>query len=319
VACGIVAGFCGSTAAQAPATPPAAAPGAAAGTTAPAQTPSTPAATEAPAPETAPPAGEAAAPAEATVEDDAVRRRARIAAVIARGRAQRAAAAARVEGPAKEREPEQVHGDAGAAFALGLSVEAPWYTDPGYDVFAEDDVARRPGVWLGYDIVSLRTDTIAALELGWGTESEEETGISNAVETSLESHAFHGGVQVRWVPFDFLQPHVRLAGGVSVVHAELATHSPAQTFEDDGILPFGSAGLGVMLRTPTRLFEDRKGQLASLSFGLLVEGGYTLSAPLSLKLDGRGPRDRDIALAEADLGELDRSGPYLRFSLVGRM
>jgi hypothetical protein len=200
-----------------------------------------------------------------------------------------------------------------------LSVEAPWYTDPGYDAFAEDDVARKPGVWLGYDIFSLRTDTIAALELGWGTETDEENGVLGSISTTLESHAFHGGLQVRWVPIDFLQPHARLAGGVSVVHVDFDTSSPQQHFEDDGILPFGSAGLGLTLRTPTRLFEDRKGQLASLSFGLMVEGGYTLSAPLEPKLDGKGPRQTDIALSEASLGQLDRSGPYLRFSLVGRM
>ena len=92
-----------------------------------------------------------------------------------------------------------------------------------------------------------------------------------------------------------------------------------QHFEDDGIAPFGSAGLGLTLRTPTRTFEDRRGNLASLSFGLMIEGGYTLSAPLDFKLDGPGPRKSDITLSEADLGELDRSGPYVRVSLVGRM
>jgi hypothetical protein len=100
---------------------------------------------------------------------------------------------------------------------------------------------------------------------------------------------------------------------------QLQTNAPEQTFEDSGFAPFGSLGLGFTLRTPTRMFETHRGQLASLSLGLMVEAGYTLSAPLALSLhDDDAEDDGDIALTDAELGELQRSGPYLRFSLVTR-
>jgi hypothetical protein len=50
----------------------------------------------------------------------------------------------------------------------------------------------------------------------------------------------------------------------------------------------------------------------------MLEGGYTLAAPVEMKLDGRGPGERDIALTEVGLGELSRSGPYARLSWVVR-
>jgi hypothetical protein len=53
--------------------------------------------------------------------------------------------------------------------------------------------------------------------------------------------------------------------------------------------------------------------------GLLFEGGFTVVAPLSVDLQGYGPEAGDgIGLREADLGELSRSGPFFRTSLVGR-
>ena len=48
-----------------------------------------------------------------------------------------------------------VHGDAGAPFAVGFSVDAVFYHDKGYDLFANDDVTPRFGLWAGYDVLKL--------------------------------------------------------------------------------------------------------------------------------------------------------------------
>jgi hypothetical protein len=66
------------------------------------------------------------------------------------------------------------------------------------------------------------------------------------------------------------------------------------------------------------MFETRRGEMAPLSVGVMVEGGYTLAAPLEMKVNGSGPDDRDIALIESDIHDLDRSGPFMRMSLVVR-
>jgi hypothetical protein len=216
----------------------------------------------------------------------------------------------------------RVYGDAGAAFALGLSIETPWYLDGSYDVFADDDVALRLGLWVGYDVASLSDELIAAVELGWGHETDE-AHVLGVASSELSAHVVHAGATVRWVPIDWLQPQLRLAAGTAIVDTRLIAgdtfHDGAEGVFEDLIAPFASAGLGVLLRSPTRAFENQRGRHASLSFGLLVEGGYSLAAPVDVELAGPKPSARGIPIAEPALGELDRSGPYIRVSLVGRL
>jgi hypothetical protein len=276
------------------------------------------------APTAVPAAAPNAAPAAPAVDDDPAVRAARIARERAGMEAMLARARAEYQHRAQteEREPAPVYGDAGAAFAFGISFDAPWYTDPGYDVYAENDAASRFGLWLGYDVASLSDDAVAALEIGWGTESEEGDALQVA-STTLTTHVAYLGATVRWVPIDWLQPHLRLAGGAAIIDAQLVArdtfHDGAGGVFEDMISPYGSAGLGFTLRTATRTFEDRRGRLASLSFGLMFEGGYTLATPVDVKLEGPKPSTRNIPVAEPELGELERSGPYIRVSLVGRL
>jgi hypothetical protein len=217
----------------------------------------------------------------------------------------------------RPKEEPVVHGDAGAAIAIGACLEQIWYPDASYDLFATDNVTPRFGLWLGHDLLSLRADVILAAEIGWGYENENKSafGGEDALDTKLRTHTFDGGVRVRWVPIDFLQPHVRVAGGLGWVRANLAIDNGRVGSESDELLPFVSAGLGFLLRTPTRAFENRRGDLASLSLGIMVEGGYTQAAGLDVSF--RAKRDeRAIDLVEPDLGTLERSGPYLRTSFV---
>jgi hypothetical protein len=237
------------------------------------------------------------------------------------------ARAVQAEKRAQEPEPAEVDGDAGAPFAIAVSLDSSFYPDPSYDVYGNDDVDTRIGVWLAYDVAMLRTDTVVAIELGYGTESAE-ANVLGGISSELSTHAAHLGAQLRWMPLAVLQPHARLAAGAAFLDARLLV--PGGPYEDgssglfDGELfdslvsPFASLGLGATLRTPTRLFEDERGNLASLSAGIMLEAGYTLAGPVDVALDGPGPDDQAIALREPGLGELKRSGPYLRGSFVIR-
>jgi hypothetical protein len=222
---------------------------------------------------------------------------------------------ARVDSDERRQAAPTVRGDAGAPFGIGVSVEVPWNTDPSYDVFSDDDVTTRVGLFAAYDLLSIGRDVVAAAELGWAYDGEESSIFAGNVQTELEQHFFHGGVYVRYVLVDWLQPQLRLQGGISTVDLELLAE---RRFEQDEITPFGKIGAGVMLRTPTRLFEDERGRLAALSLGVLIEGGYGIASPVEVVLDGPGPGAMDIALEEAQLGELKRSGPFVRTSLVAR-
>jgi hypothetical protein len=210
----------------------------------------------------------------------------------------------------------RVYGDAGAPIAINFNLDSVFYDDAGYDLFAQDDVTPRFGVSIGYDLVAFADDLFLAPELGWGYESEDEHSVFGSVGTELTSHTFYAGASLRYVLLPWLQPQARLAAGVSVLDVE-ATATGEAADRDRAWSPFASLGAGVLLRTPTRTFENREGRFASLSLGLLIEGGYALRSGASFELDGASNKNA-IPITPASLGELSLSGPYVRTSIVTR-
>jgi hypothetical protein len=330
------------SAAPAPAATPASAP-AETPATAPAQTPAPAAAAQpAPAPEPAPsttaaPDASAAPDATAPAAQDAAlseterqRReadRSRIRLLLARARAERAvleqqAAQPNANAPAAQPEPRREPtpyrpGDAGAAIGVGLSLELPWHTGASFDLFSPDDVGERFGMWATHDLLALGPRAVLAAGLGFDVESLESKNLfAGALDTELNATVLYATGQARYALTDWLQPHARLSLGAQLIETEMSLNGTS--YENDAEVPYGSLGAGITLRTPDRTFESRHNALASLSFGLMIEGGYTLAAPVEMSIDGPGPEDREIALIEPGLADLDRSGPYLRFSLVTR-
>jgi hypothetical protein len=311
-----------TTPAAAPAAP-APAPAAPAAAPADAQSPAPAATPAAPAPEIAAPATPAPAADDLTAAQQREagraqldRERVRIATELAQRRAEQQSFFATHPEATEEPPAPTQHGDAGAPFAIGASYEQPWYKDSGYNLFADDDVGHRFGVWASYDVAALRDDTFLALEAGFGTEHAEDSGLfGGALDTELSTKTVNAGAQLRWVPVSWLQPHMRLAGGLAIVNMSVDAR---QSFKDDGLSPFGSLGAGFTLRTPTRLFEDKSGKLAALSVGLMLEGGYTLARPLDFDFSGPTRSSQAIRISDAKAGRLDRSGPYARASIVVR-
>jgi hypothetical protein len=239
---------------------------------------------------------------------------------VMRARARQRARESRVFGDGGDQPPpRRVHGDAGAPFAIGADLESGWYTDRGYDLFSHDDVAPRGGIWGAYDVAMLNPSVVSAIEAGWTMERAADSSLLGGdLATSLRTDAFYAGLQTRWMPVDWVQPHVRLAGGVTRVRISLTAPHDSTRFSDANLAPFGSLGLGFTLRTPTRLFEDHSGGWAALSFGLMFEGGYLLTNALAFDAAGPDRDKRAISLRDARLGKFDRSGPYLRVSVVVR-
>jgi hypothetical protein len=327
------------TAAPAPAATPAPAPTAtpapAAAQPAPEPTP-TPTPEPAPSTSAAPDASAAPAPTAPAAQDAALseterqRReadRSRIRLLLARARAERAAleqnaAAPDAHAPAAQPEPRREPkpyrpGDAGAAIGVGLSLEFPWHTGASFDLFSPDDVGERFGMWATHDLLALGPRAVLAAGLGFDVESLESKNLfAGALDTELNATVLYATGQARYALTDWLQPHARLSLGAQLIETEMSLNGTS--YENDGEVPYGSLGAGITLRTPDRTFESRHNALASLSFGLMIEGGYTLAAPVEMSIDGPGPEDREIALIEPALADLDRSGPYLRFSLVTR-
>lgn len=326
----LAASHAAAQATEAAATPPAAvtpAAAPAAENTARATSTTPAAAAPVPAPASATEATPAGAPAAAVDSEDpeqAERQRqadrARLRLVLARARAERAATTGQPAQPIAVEpapQPEREYGDAAAAIAVAVSLETPWNHDIGFDLFSDDDVSTRFGLWATYDLLAIHDDVFVAAGAGVDFESLDENNLlSGQLSTDLDAVIGYATAVVRYVPVAWLQPHVRLSGGAERVIVKL--DFAGERFRDEGTLPFASLGAGITLRSPTRMFESRRGTFAALSFGLMIEGGYALVSPLQVTLDGEGPAERDIALEESELGELERSGPFMRVSLVAR-
>jgi hypothetical protein len=211
-----------------------------------------------------------------------------------------------------------VHGDAGAAIGLGLSVDAVFHHDVGFRLFDQSKANSRLGIWASHDLATLRKRWILSGELGFGVEGNDGTGLfDGSVSAHLRSSTFYGAVSVRWDACSIFAPHLRASGGASAIDLELQmSDEPNET--DSAVSGFGALGAGFLLHTPARAFESRTGQFASLSFGVMFEAGYAVRSPVDFALKNRSATPRSIEIISAKLGRLDLSGPYLRTSLVAR-
>jgi hypothetical protein len=230
-------------------------------------------------------------------------------------RAQERAQRARERRLARESQP-RVYGDAGAAFTLGLSLDAIFHDDVGFRRFDGRETSARIGVFAGYDVLTLAPRVVLSGELGVGFENQRgDRRLDGNGRMELRTQTFYGALSLRWDATSFLAPQLRASGGASLLDLELALDGGDE--RDHAVSGFGALGLGVLLHTPARLFESRSGKLASLKFGVLIEGGYALRSPADFSLRGGGDA-RGIEVVNARLGRLELSGPYLRGALVVR-
>jgi hypothetical protein len=224
--------------------------------------------------------------------------------------AQRDVAPSEAEAPVR-------HGDPRARWTLALSLDSVFYTDSGYDLFDDDNVASRLGVWAGYDLVQLTPRAVLAVELGFGAEAQEQPIWDGVLVTTFESQTFSAGASVRYALFSWLDPQLRASAGVTRVAFELDTLGDSGTFDDHAASAFGALGAGVMLHTPAAMLENRRGEFASFSFGVLIEGGYALRSSVDVN-PTQATSDHAIPITQAALGELALSGPYVRSSVLVR-
>lgn len=200
-------------------------------------------------------------------------------------------------------------------FGLGLSLDALWNTHASYDAFSDDDARQRFGVWARYDPLRLKDMLILGVEVGWGAASEETSLLQGDVGTQLDTHALHAAVLLQYAALRWLQPHVRLAGGATRIDATFETDGAR--FEDGTWAAFGSLGGGFHLQTPPGALAPPTGLLRALTFGVAIEAGYVLAQDVAFDLQPEASED-DIPIRGVPLGELKRSGPYLRFSVYTR-
>jgi len=212
--------------------------------------------------------------------------------------------------------PPRRHGNAGAPFAIGVGGDVLWRAKDAYRPFRQ---ARRGGAFdllATYDVWTPTRGAIVAAGVSMRFEELSKDLAGDALSLSLGQTTVQAELMARYGVSSVLWPHLRV--GVGLVSTQIDVDDLrgglALDGRDNGVS--STFGAGFTLRTPARLFETWRGRLASLSLGLLLEGGYVLAQDATPKLDPS--RDGDVPRATFSAGTLERSGAYLRILGVVR-
>lgn len=197
--------------------------------------------------------------------------------------------------------------------AVGMNLGFAFRKQAAYDLFAEDDLALRVGILLGYDV--LRIDRTAfAVEGAFDAESSEAALGGGEGSASLRAHTYSGAVVVRHGVTPWLEPHLRLELGATLVRARISGQELRTLRGSD--TSFSSAlGAGLTFRTVPGALGGERSAFRSAGFAFRIEGGYLLGTAVDLRLRPALAED-DIAVAPVDLGRMRRGAPYLRMTFL---
>lgn len=219
----------------------------------------------------------------------------------------------------RDRRPPPPSGPIDQPFNLAVNTDVVWNSSRGFDLFADNDLQTRVGLSAGYAIATTSRFSLVPA-LGWSTDKQHSSGLfGGALQSAdLRAHDLYGSFALRYEVLAFLEPHARVAGGVSLTDVDLSFAKDAARFDTRSTGGFGTLGAGFTLKTPDRALQTSSGRLASLQLGVLVEGGYRLASKTTVKLRGSDENGLRIPVSSPTLGRLGTSGPYMRIALGGR-
>lgn len=205
----------------------------------------------------------------------------------------------------------RVRGDARAPFSFGVGGGVVWNRDSAYDKTDTGGSTPQFDVMLSYDVLELTPRLVVSLGVS------HRRGFAESDVYAITDNTLQAELLARFTGASWLWPHARASVGGAFTRLEVPNIGDAGTIEANNAALASSFGGGLTLKTPTRAFENRNGTFASLSFGILVEGGYTLGKAAAFSGTLSGGTD-DVARSKVRLGSLDRNAPYLRVLLVTR-
>jgi hypothetical protein len=208
-------------------------------------------------------------------------------------------------------EEKRRYGDAGAPFAIGMGGAIRFRSDAGYQKLHAGDHQTELDLFASYDVYQPVRRIVIAAGLNY-----RNAQLGDDQTVAINTNAIQADVIARYTLTTFLFPQIRAGVGAQLSRIDLEDSSGQFSAHDHSASASGSIGAGLTIQTPRRLFETRRGRLASLSLGVLVEGGYAFAAAANYHL--KVSSDSDLADSEIALGKLDLGGPYLRINGVVR-
>jgi hypothetical protein len=203
----------------------------------------------------------------------------------------------------------RIHGDAGAPFALGVGGAWVWRHED-HARFGNEASVGAVDVFASYDLWAPSRVFVLAGGLDFRHDRRARTSLAE-----LKDNLLTADLTARVRAASWLWPQLRAGVGLAVTHVGLNDRQASIELDDRDVGVAGSFGAGFTVRTPTRALETRRGKLASLSLGVLVEGGYTVAPDATLTPSGRGG---DVRRASLPSFHAERSAAYLRILAVTR-
>lgn len=204
------------------------------------------------------------------------------------------------------------YGNAGAPFAFAAGPGVLWHNESAHSVYSDHVYNVALELFGTYDVWSPLPRTIIAAGVSLRSEL-----LGADHDLTIRNHSVQGELMARFGATRWLWPHLRV--GVGAITTRFRLHTPkgqGSSYEDRDTNVVSTFGAGLTVRTPGRLFETRGGHLASLSLGLLIEGGYTLAPAAQLR--AKPTEHSDLPRTTFALGGLERGGGYLRVMGVVR-
>lgn len=211
--------------------------------------------------------------------------------------------------PLPPREP-RVYGNAGAPVALGLGGVLLW-RDEAHRRFGSDDPNGGVELFASYDVWAPARWLIVAGGLDFRHDQRARSALGELKDNLLVADLTARARAASW-----LWPQLRAGVGLAVTHIGLNDAAASIKLDDRDLGAAGTFAAGVVLRTPARAFETQRGKVASLSLGVLFEGGYTLAQDASLSPEP--VRGGDVRRTSPAAFQAQRSAGFLRIMAVTR-
>ncbi len=221
--------------------------------------------------------------------------------------------------PAAQQEPVESEPPRVYVYRFALAGEAltTWQSSSRYDILSDTRAPILPGLSAAVRIAELPSKLRIDAELGANFESTTSPGESNRALTAdglsatpnakLSAAHYWAGLRASRPLIPWVAPHVRLWGGLADQTVEVQFRNQTDAlYTQRNLLPFGALGAGFSVSSPARY-------VAGLS--LLAEGGYRLMSDVDLQPKWESSDNR-ITRTGPSLGDLSRSGPYLRVALA---
>lgn len=205
--------------------------------------------------------------------------------------------------------------DARVPFSLSVPIDGTWPSDAAYKLFRNEQQLPGFGLALAYD-ARLAKKLVLAPYAEWLQESSSGMW-QNEGDARLAVDSVAAGAVVRVPIKTWLQPFVRVGGGLSFGRASLQLPGGGGALSGNARSAFVRAGAGLMARTPALALMDDLLPAVALSFA--IEGGFIAAGKFDFTVAGPKPAsaggEDPIAVGSIPIGQLGRSRPYMRITL----